>query len=206
MYNLPNATLTNSPNHSNSTGADLNLSSNGSQNNDICSICWETLKVNNDTTAHLDCSHRYHTECITSHFSTQYDMRCPLCRNDVQLKKGNVDVLTSFYQKELTTHPKDPTLYTNLAFTIKVKNNCTNNPDTFSLLSKATELSPNNPENWLNLANNWPNSRSTNNTIRLNCKSNSTDSNLQDYTRLACYKKVIELDPTNQQAQKCIDA
>lgn len=50
-------------------------------NQETCAICLELLGEGGKNTCHLDCSHRFHTECLLQSF--QRDVRCPICRVDM---------------------------------------------------------------------------------------------------------------------------
>ena len=45
-----------------------------------CSICLESINLENNTSYKLDCGHIFHTDCIVGWFRTQTSNgRCPLC-------------------------------------------------------------------------------------------------------------------------------
>ncbi|GKU85451.1 hypothetical protein SLEP1_g129 [Rubroshorea leprosula] len=48
---------------------------------DNCPICWDELSTNSGRTlVTLQCSHKFHLDCIGSTFNSFGEMRCPLCR------------------------------------------------------------------------------------------------------------------------------
>ncbi|KIV80424.1 hypothetical protein PV11_07924 [Exophiala sideris] len=49
---------------------------------DICAICQETYEAGDILMELRNCPHRFHANCITSHFDQhhRYDNRCPVCR------------------------------------------------------------------------------------------------------------------------------
>ena len=47
---------------------------------DICYICGDELS--NKYIHDLDCSHRFHYDCIVKSFKASNNRKCPICRND----------------------------------------------------------------------------------------------------------------------------
>lgn len=63
-------------------------------NDDICSICYDSLEDNNTT--EIECGHKYHINCIIKWFRTG-NQKCPLC-NDNTIDTSNIN-----YYTKLTT-------------------------------------------------------------------------------------------------------
>ena len=64
-------------------------------NDDICSICYDSLEDNNTT--EIECGHKYHINCIIKWFRTG-NQKCPLC-NDNTIDTSNIN-----YYTKLTIH------------------------------------------------------------------------------------------------------
>jgi len=47
---------------------------------EICSICYNTMLIQENNTQILQCSHMFHENCITQWFNTNRRRRCPICR------------------------------------------------------------------------------------------------------------------------------
>jgi hypothetical protein len=55
---------------------------------ETCSICMDPLEKGN-IIIKLKCTHMFHKDCIYTHL-TQYNYKCPLCRNEVGKPKYNI--------------------------------------------------------------------------------------------------------------------
>lgn len=62
-------------------------------NNDICSICFESFDINTSYT--LECNHKFHTNCIMKWFRNK-NSTCPLCKNTIEYQN------LSYYNKITT--------------------------------------------------------------------------------------------------------
>lgn len=47
-----------------------------------CAICQDTIGTHEEASSLRNCSHHFHTSCITEWFSRS--VRCPVCRNDIR--------------------------------------------------------------------------------------------------------------------------
>ena len=89
--------------------------------NDLCSICYE--KLNNNNSFMLECSHKYHTNCIVNWFRIG-NKNCPLCNSN----KLDIDKMNYFCKistiDEIIKYSKKKELPNNIKSKIKiVKNN-----------------------------------------------------------------------------------
>ena len=55
------------------------------ENDNICSICYDSFNDDEVQSYRLDCSHRYHSQCIIQWFRNG-NSKCPLC-NDITLEQ-----------------------------------------------------------------------------------------------------------------------
>ncbi|CAE6198926.1 unnamed protein product [Arabidopsis arenosa] len=71
---------------------------------DDCVVCLEPLTndANERTVVNLRCSHRFHLDCLGSHFNTKKRMECPCCR---RIEKGQW-----LFTKPVDRHPPFPNI------------------------------------------------------------------------------------------------
>lgn len=56
-----------------------------SEKNISCCICLDKIKSNEEI-GQLPCEHYFHYKCIQEWFNTNYDKKCPLCKNEISTR------------------------------------------------------------------------------------------------------------------------
>ena len=58
---------------------------------DTCSICLSDINEQNDEISQLDCSHKYHKECLDNWL--KISDKCPFCRTTTTINNENVSLV-----------------------------------------------------------------------------------------------------------------